>query len=242
MRISPFLSYYGAKWRAASKYPRPAHDLIVEPFAGGAGYALNYPERDVLLVEKDPRIASIWRYLINATRQDILDLPLLPLDAHINDLPECHPDGRELIRSWLQGGSRNAKSTFSSMAKANLIKNPNTPSFWGAACRLRIANQVDRISHWKIIEGSYEDAPDLAAAWFIDPPYNNDAGKVYRYHSLDYGRLALWCRSRAGQVMVCENDGATWLPFQPLFSTSNNWNGITKKSGEVLWTNAEFLK
>ena len=25
-----------------------------------------------------------------------------------------------------------------------------------------------------------------------------------------------WCRTRQGQVIACENVGATWLPFEPL--------------------------
>jgi hypothetical protein len=28
--------------------------------------------------------------------------------------------------------------------------------------------------------------------------------------------VAEWCLSRMGQVIVCENQGVTWLPFQPL--------------------------
>ena len=27
-----------------------------------------------------------------------------------------------------------------------------------------------------------------------------------------------WCRARQGQVIACENVGATWLPFEPLGS------------------------
>ena len=236
--LRPFLSYYGSKFRAAPKYPQPAHDTIVEPFAGAAGYALRYPERRVVLVERDPRLAGIWRFLIRARAEDVLALPLMDLDATVDDLPACDPDGRELIRAWLQGGARNGKNSFSSMAKRNLTDNPNTPKFWGAACRARIASQVSAIKHWTIIEGDYIEAPDIVGTWFVDPPYDNAAGRVYRYHKLDYPALGAWCRARRGQVLVCENKGASWLPFRPLYDMSNNWNGdTTKQTVEMLWSN-----
>ena len=34
------LNYFGSKVSTAHKYPAPKHDLIIEPFAGGAGYSL----------------------------------------------------------------------------------------------------------------------------------------------------------------------------------------------------------
>lgn len=55
----------------------------------------------------------------------------------------------------------------------------------------------------------------------------------YRCTGLDYAVLADWCRTRRGQVMVCEQDGAEWLPFvpfRPITSTAN-----TRKL-EVIWT------
>lgn len=234
--LYPFLSFYGSKYRAAKRYPPPLFSTIIEPFAGGAGYSLNYESKKVFLVELDPRLAGIWRFLIAAKPDDILSLPLLDLDATINDLPPCDPNGRELIRSWLQGGARNGKNSFSSMAKNNFICNPNTPAFWGRACRARIANQVEKIKHWEIIEGDYTRAPKIEATWFIDPPYNNAAGRVYRYCSLNYHQLGDWVRARSGQIITCENAGADWLPFRPLYQTANNWNSDKgKRSIEVIW-------
>jgi DNA modification methylase/16S rRNA G966 N2-methylase RsmD len=234
--LKPFLSWYGSKWKAAGRYPAPTHDTIVEPFAGGAGYALRHSEKRVILIERDPRVAAIWRYLIAASPADILALPLLGLEQTIDELPECHPAGLELIRAWLQGASRNGKNRFSSMAKKAFAANPNTPAFWGAACRARIASQVEQIKHWTLIEGDYSSAPDVEATWFVDPPYNNAAGRVYRFHELDYARLGEWCRSRSGQVVVCENEGADWLPFAPLYETKQAWNtDETKSAVEVVY-------
>lgn len=53
-----------------------------------------------------------------------------------------------------------------------------------------------------------------------------------------------WCQSRRGQTLVCENDGATWLPFQPfhdaLATPGSRRPG--KVSKEVIWTNEELTR
>lgn len=89
-------------------------------------------------------------------------------------------------------------------------------SFWSETIKLRLAGQVERIRHWTIIEGSWEQAPDTKAHWHVDPPYNGTSGRRYRYNSIDRASLANWCNRRRGFVQVCENDGATWLRFEPL--------------------------
>lgn len=84
-------------------------------------------------------------------------------------------------------------------------------SFWGPEIRERIASQVDAIKHWQVIEGSYEQAPDVEATWFVDPPYQK-AGKHYRCSELEFTDLAAWCQTRAGLTVVCENVGRTGCP------------------------------
>ena len=80
------------------------------------------------------------------------------------------------------------------------------------------------------------------AVWIVpakgpndDPPYQT-AGRAYRFHDLDYPALAEWCKSRTGQVIVCENAGAAWLPFEP-FRTIKGLEGKRggKQSVEVIW-------
>ena len=238
--LRPFLSYFGSKWRAAKRYPPPRHRMIVEPFAGGAGYSLRYPDHDVVLVDKDPRIVAIWQFLIEAQPRDVLALPLLGLDQTIDDLPPCDPRGRELIRAWLQGASGNPKNQFSTYARQAYARSgPDGPvHYWSAACRARIAAQVPRIKHWIVIEGSYDELPNAPATWFVDPPYNNRAGETYRCgrKGIDYAHLGAWCREREGQVIVCENEGADWLPFAPLYRTTTTPKaGTQKRSIEVVW-------
>ena len=208
--MQPFFSYYGSKWNSWRKYPPPQHDLIVEPFAGAAGYATHYGERDVLLIEKDPRVAAVWKYLIGATPGDILGLPILYEGDSVKDFDLSEVE-RLFLGFWL-----NLASATTALSPTGWALGENTG--WCVKTRSRVARQVMRIKHWKIREASYESACGVEATWFIDPPYQQQ-GKYYMQGSdtIDYQHLAAWCKARRGQVIVCENDGADWLPFQPLF-------------------------
>jgi hypothetical protein len=112
--------------------------------------------------------------------------------------------------------------------------------YWGSVVRYRLARQVSQIRHWQVSLGSYADAPDVHGTWFIDPPYQF-YGSYYRYGSagIDYPKLGAWCRERTGQVLVCEADGADWLPFRPL-AQMNGTEGRQKTRParmELVWTN-----
>lgn len=77
--LKPFFTYYGGKYRAASRYPKPQPgSVIVEPFAGAAGYSVrNYhPATRVVLNDLDERVAATWKYLTGATSEEIMRLPL----------------------------------------------------------------------------------------------------------------------------------------------------------------------
>jgi hypothetical protein len=56
------IPYFGAK-AFTLMYPSPQHDALIEPFAGGASYALRYPDRKVILVEKSIAVALLDRCL-----------------------------------------------------------------------------------------------------------------------------------------------------------------------------------
>jgi 16S rRNA G966 N2-methylase RsmD len=104
---------------------------------------------------------------------------------------------------------------------------------WSVAQRERVASQLRCIRHWKIIEGDYTLAPNDRATWFVDPPYQV-AGSHYVHRRIDYAALASWCRDRSGQVIVCENAGASWLPFR-VFGAMKS--GPSKRvSHEMIWT------
>jgi site-specific DNA-adenine methylase len=227
--LRPFFLYYGGKWRAAPRYPKPQHTNIVEPFAGAAGYSLRHHSHEITLYDADPVVAGIWRWLIDATPDDVRALPLIAPGQDLHTLP-VEGSARDLIGFWLNKGSTQPKRTLSAWA----AECPN--QFWGEKIRERIARQVESIKHWKVINRSYLTAPNVEASWFVDPPYQQ-AGKYYRHgaNRLDFSQLGEWCRSRRGQVLVCENAGADWLDFRP-------WRNIKARKGqsaEVLWTNTQ---
>lgn len=228
-RLKPFFCYYGGKWRVARRYPAPAHDLIIEPFAGAAGYALRYPEHQVVLMDRDPVIAQLWRYLIHAPEKEIRALPLEVEDTATLDVCE---GAKHLIGFWLNKGRQPCRTPGAWMRKGE-----HATSFWGPEIRERIASQVGAIRHWKILNGSFEELPDFEATWFVDPPYHA-SGRLYRYAEIDYAELGAWCRSRKGQVMVCEQEGAKWLPFRPfgVFKALESMHG-KNISTEVIWEN-----
>ena len=78
-------SYYGRKKKIIKKYPKPLHNLIVEPFAGTGSYAMEYWEHDVLLVDPYEKIVKIWWYLQQAKPEDILKLPEVENGEFIGD-------------------------------------------------------------------------------------------------------------------------------------------------------------
>lgn len=224
MTLRPFFSYYGGKWRAYKKYPTPEHKIIIEPFAGSAGYSTRYPDNDVWLYDKDEKIAEVWEYLITTPEREIRALPLT--FDHVDDLKVPAP-ARHLIGFWLNHGAAQPSKTPSAWMRAG----KHDTSFWGPEIRERIASQQKWIRHWQVFGWSYDQASNQEATWFIDPPYQTPAGRHYKYDAIDYDHLGRWCKGRKGQVIVCEQDGADWLDFQPIGAVKSTL-GQTR---EVAW-------
>ena len=236
--LRPFFSFYGGKWRASKHYPAPRYEHVVEPFAGSAGYSCKHWARRVVLVERDPVIAATWRYLMRVTPREILALPDIEPGQAVDDFRDVCQEGRWLIGWWLNQATTRPSKTLSAWGVSGpRADNTKYLNFWGPRRRELIAAQLPHIHHWTLIEGDYADAPDIPATWFIDPPYQV-AGKHYRFGAdrLDYAALADWCRSRRGQVLVCENTGADWLPFEHWRDCrANNSDGANKVSREAIW-------
>lgn len=227
-RLRPFFSFYGSKYLLAPRYPPPAHDLIIEPFAGSAGYSTLYAERDVFLFDVDPVIVSLWQFLIDATPSDILSLPVEINDLRKTDLPD---GAKALIGFWLVRSAHGPANVPHGWMRTGKY----TTSFWSREKRARVASQVSHIKHWRVAQSSWCDLPDVEATWFVDPPYSV-AGRHYKFNHIDFQSLAEWCLLRDGQVIVTEQDGADWLPFSVIGTTRTPMAG-GRSSVESMWTN-----
>jgi site-specific DNA-adenine methylase len=223
--VKPLFPFYGSKWRDARRYPPPHNGVVVEPFAGAAGYSLWYMPERVFLYDVDPIIVGVWHYLINVSAREILALPDLEVGESVDSL-SIPQEARWLIGFWLNRGSAQPKKT----KTAYSARTERSQLIWSARARERIASQVHRVNNWSVLQRSYEDVPLRDATWFIDPPYVNK-GKYYRFRDVNYSHLATWVRERGGQVIVCEQADAEWLPFAPLASIKSSRG----RSEEVVW-------
>jgi len=154
--------------------------------------------------------------------------------------------GPELLIRWSVNTATASPCTqMSSWARGS--EGRSNAHWWGKRRRARIARVASKIKHWMAGCADYRDLPDVEATWFVDPPYE-DAGKNYPYGSsgIDYAHIASWCRSRRGQVIVCENEGATWLSFEPIISGKRgaafDSDGKSRRRTEVMWTNLNHQK
>ena len=243
------INIFGSKVSNAHRYPAPRHRRIIEPFAGGAGYSLLYHTHDVVLCDVRPEIVNVWRYLINTSPEEILRLPLLKPEQLVSDL-ECSDGGRLLI-SWCCNQTAGPRKKLSSWGVYAVER--NAASYWCQSRRRQAAEIAGRVKHWtvqlrdidELYDGYWRQLQEskwplgyVQATWFIDPPYAC-APKQYGTKPLDYTRLASWCRSLPGQVIVCERAGAAWLPFMPLYEalTAKRFGCGRGRCSEAVWTN-----
>ena len=182
----------------------------------------------MVLVEKWGRLASMWKWLVGASREEVLGLPLVgQIPREGLDVLDLRPEARTLIGLNL-GFSTHTRNTPGPMALAH--QDDGSVQWWNAAKREALARAVSGMRSWEVVEGDYSAAPDIEATWFVDPPYERKAD-MYAARVGDYGRLGDWCRGRRGQVVVCEDAGASWLPFVPLDMSrrSNLRSGVTAR-------------
>jgi hypothetical protein len=194
--------------------------MIIEPFCGSAQYSLygdNW-RKDVILYDKYDVVISVWEYLIHiATPEMILGLPDIHNGVSIDSF-NLREEEKYLIGFCINPGSSQPKKT------------PGKYNSW-VRDKQRIAADLHKIKHWRAILCPYDEIPNIDATWFIDPPYQYGG---QWYHSsvsnkhLDYSQLRSFCLDRYGQVIVCENTKATWLPFVPLVNLRGQLHRTTE--------------
>lgn len=227
-RYKCLFSFYGSKSKLVGRYPEPEHDLIIEPFAGGASYSLqNGENRQVRLNDLNPEVYRLWRFLVDTPNDEILEM--VPTEVEKGQRFEGDDGLSLLLRANCNMGTF---GTDGDHRQVTWFAAKNWHQVHG-----RLNQYLPIISNWMVTNKDYRDLENIEATWFIDPPYANDAGSRYEYDSdfVDYDELASWCRTRKGQVVVCENEGADWLPFKPLVKAHTR--GGVKRAMEVIWTN-----
>lgn len=215
-------SYYGSKSKIIQAYPKPKHNKIIEPFAGSARYALRYFENDITINDKYEVIARIWKFLQSCSPQDIKRLPEPKRKEDIRQYQfDC--EEAQMLMCFMIGGG---------LSRMQWIVSPQNFGAGVATQKKKIIAQLHKIKHWKITCVDYQELPNTSATWFIDAPYQY-GGHKYVVNKIDYSVLSDWCKSREGQLIVCENTKADWLPFMPIKKV----HGSTFKTTEAIYTN-----
>ncbi|UOF80383.1 site-specific DNA methylase [Caudoviricetes sp.] len=231
MKLKPFFKHFGSKWQSAYLYPAPEFPVIHEPFAGGAGYSLNYADRNVLLFDTDPQIRDLWRWLIHDATESL-----------VREIPLDFPEGYDLRTSGLSYHQallcKKWQRTFDNPKSWTISSWGNKPGQWTESSRNRVAEQISAIRHWRFLDVPYGGE----ATHFVDPPYIGNYD--YKQPPINFEILAANCRSAPGQVIVCEGlgkDGSvpTWLPFEPLAErvTCRRKASQSHHRMEYIWTN-----
>lgn len=209
--------YYGRKKQIAKHYPKPNYDTIIEPFAGSAAYSLfgdNWKKK-VILIEKDPKVANIWKWLINdATVDEIRKMPDLKVGEKSSEFLHI-----------IHAATKMAFHFKTIKVTAVLERN------WEISKRV-FAENLYKVKHWEIHCDDYKSAPNIEATWFIDPPYKNAPGLGYKFSSklIDYADLANWALERKGEIIFCEGEFGDYLPFKTLVELK----GVAGKSSKEL--------
>lgn len=244
--MRPFFRYYGGKWKNARNYGPPRRPLVIEPFAGSAGYSVRHNAPVVKLYDTCPNVCAVWDFLIKCSDDDLRRIP--DRFAH-NDEWRALPDGpRQLVfynvrlqarigdlPDWFIHYGRTGEKT--GWISDRKMANGNVRNYarcqWGPERKARILAQKPLLRGWSIEQRSYTEIPDQDAHWHVDPPYQGTAGRRYKENAVDYADLAAFCRTRTGAVDVCEQEGADWLPFRVLYDM--NTQNPERRSVEVVW-------
>lgn len=237
MITGPLFKCFGSKWLSGKSLPPPLHGTIVEPFAGGAGYALRHYDHSVVLYERDNHVRELWQYLINeATESEIRDIPVdIPVGTDIRSLGLTH-GASLLLKHWQRTNNVGTCWTVSPWGNAS--------GQWTANKRARISEEHAGVRHWKVCGSDWSSAfadESGPATWFVDPPY--EFNYRYRQPPIDYNDLAASVMAASGQAIVCEaicpktGKSPSWLPFSPWKEVKTSRNRSTTSSKELLFQN-----
>lgn len=225
---SPFRYPGGKTWlvpyvRTWLRSLDPKAVVLVEPFAGGGIIGLTAGfERladHVVLVEKDPDVAAVWRTILGrqaewlAKRIESFDLT----KERVLRVLETPPAGRRgrafaaLLRNRVQRGGIMAPG-------AGLVKNGENgrglhSRWYPATLAKRIRAIAAMRQRFCFIEGDAMDvieayADDDGAAFFVDPPYTVAARRLYAHWQVDHRRLFQVLSNARGSFLLTYDNTA----------------------------------
>jgi DNA adenine methylase len=200
-------------------------ELFIEPFAGGASIGLAVAELGladkVILVERDPDVAAVWRAILGdkarGLRNRIRDFSI-GRNAVKRALSSTRKD---LLSVAFRCLLRNRVSRAGILAPgAGLLRQGEAGrgigSRWYAETLQRRIERVQALAN--CIRFLEEDAFTVIphyinnpkAVWFVDPPYlANGEGpgrRLYRYSDVNHGRLLELLAAAAGPAMITYHD------------------------------------
>lgn len=233
MKINPLFKWFGSKWSAARLYPQPKYGTIIEPYAGSAGYCLNYADKNCIIYDSNDQLQELWLWLINdSTQQKILDIPInLPVGIDIRTTG-LDRGQQLLLKHWQRTNNVGDCWTISKWG--------HLPGQWTANCRARVAEESQAIRHWEFRSKLWNIDN---ATYFIDPPYLYNYR--YRVKGFDYERMtdAICSLPANTQAIVCEatcpktEKIPDYLPFTPFAKrvTSRRAAGNHIHSNELIY-------
>ena len=215
--------YFGSKNAQIGTYPPPPKGMrIIEPFCGSAGYARRYFYRDVIISDPYPAISSIWLWIQQASRRDIVSLPMLPLGSSVTNCKQLSIPEKLLLGFANKMGAPQPADKVTRMSRVAI-----------PAMKKKLLALCGKIDHWVIMSKGYKEIPNQRAMWFIDPPYQLKGSRYVRSSDgINYDQLAEWCKSRYGVCVVCEASGADWLPFEEAYKLRTQGGADTI---EMVW-------
>jgi hypothetical protein len=166
------MKVFGSKWSSAKHYPQPIEGApLFEPFAGSAGYSLNYHWFPVTINEIDFDLAFLWSWIIDVAKsQDILDIPLnVPEGTDIRSLGLSQGQAT-LLKYWQRTNNWGGCWTISKWG--------HLPGQFTESTRSRVAEQIHAVKHWKLNPIVW----NIPGTYACDPPYLYN----YRYGCNDF--------------------------------------------------------
>lgn len=223
--------YYGAKNMLARYYPEPKFNLIIEPFAGSAAYTCFHlhknPNLKTILSDKNDDVATTWDFLLKCSERDIINYSIPHIGGYAYDF---------LIKTC---SASNASS------KCNKMKYTERLDRVFQIQKRRILKFLPIRDRITFIHCEYQELDNYSGTWFIDPPYQikETNGSIFQNgdgyakdcgtNQINFKELSEYSLERSGQVIVCEKEGADWLPFEKFHTNKTSLNKIYN---EVIFT------